>query len=364
VDGAVNGAVAATPAIDPDTVVYAGFWRRFAALFLDQLILGVAFYALFFIVLLMVGLGAGLEALAHADKDPPAWLAVAWLLPTLGYYLGAAFYYALQESSKHQATLGKRALGIKVTDDRGQRLRFAHALGRWFAASLSYLTLDIGFMMAGFTERKRALHDMVAGTLVVDQWAWTAHPERQQRGASGCLIAVIAAAILMVVVAVMGILAAIAIPAYQDYTLRANVSAAIAAGQALQPAIAEFRDQEGRCPVQDDGEAGLQPPEAYAGPKVERIDVGVLSDAADGDDGDDETATTPTSLDARWIHMSNTLKALEDKTHPERCGIEITLRGNPQLNGKRVWLEYDQAAQTWSCRSELPDPRLPASCRG
>ena len=56
-------------------------------------------------------------------------------------------------------------------------------------ASLSYLTLYIGFLMAAFTERKQALHDMVAGTLVVDRWAYTEHPELQRRGLGGCVIA-------------------------------------------------------------------------------------------------------------------------------------------------------------------------------
>lgn len=361
------------PAGAPDNdVVYAGFWRRFAALFIDQLILSVAFYIIAFVLILALGVSAGMGALEHADKDPPTWLAIAWLLLVLGYYVAAAFYYALQESSKHQATLGKRALGIKVTDDRGQRLTFAHAIGRWFAAALSYLTLYIGFAMAGFTERKRALHDMVASTLVVDRWAWTDHPERQQRGTSGCLVAVIVAVILFVLLGVAGILAAIAIPAYQDYTQRAQVSSAIQAGQALEPAIADFRDTEGRCPVQDEGEAELQPPEAYAGPHVERIDVGVLSADADDGSGDEEHDTadaTPTSLDARWLPLAEGSADSSDELKagakaPEHCGIEITLRGSPALNGKRVWLEYDHVARSWSCSSELRDTLLPPSCRG
>ena len=69
----------------------------------------------------------------------------------LFWLLIAPLYYSLMESSRLQATLGKRALGIKVTDDLGQRISFRHALGRWVCAALSYLTLDIGFAMAGFT---------------------------------------------------------------------------------------------------------------------------------------------------------------------------------------------------------------------
>jgi hypothetical protein len=73
------------------------------------------------------------------------------------------------------------AVGIKVTGEDGQRISFARGIGRFFALILSTLILYIGFIMAGFTDRKRALHDMICSTLVVDQWAFTAHPERQRR---------------------------------------------------------------------------------------------------------------------------------------------------------------------------------------
>jgi uncharacterized RDD family membrane protein YckC len=76
-------------------------------------------------------------------------------------------YDALQESSVHQATFGKRACGLRVTDLNGQRISFARATGRHFAEILSAITLFIGYMMAGWTERKQALHDIIAGTYVV-----------------------------------------------------------------------------------------------------------------------------------------------------------------------------------------------------
>ena len=69
-------------------------------------------------------------------------------------------------SSSYQATLGKMIFGMKVTDLSGNRLSFAHATGRHFAKWISSLTLCIGYIMVGFTERKQGLHDMIAGTLV------------------------------------------------------------------------------------------------------------------------------------------------------------------------------------------------------
>jgi uncharacterized RDD family membrane protein YckC len=56
--------------------------------------------------------------------------------------------------------------GLKVTDLNGQRISFERATGRHFAKWLSSLILFIGYIMAGFSERKQALHDLLAGTLV------------------------------------------------------------------------------------------------------------------------------------------------------------------------------------------------------
>jgi len=194
-------------------VVYAGFWKRWAALFLDQLIIGLPLGILFFFVSLGFTMSSG------GQPDP----ATAIMLQ-LGFYAvwipAALFYYAGLESSEAQATFGKRALGIKVTDLNGQRISFKHAVGRWFSAAVSYLSLYIGFAMAGFTQRKQALHDLMAGTLVVDRWAYTRYPERQQRGLGGCAI------VFMVVVfgslIAIPIFAAIMVSAFQDYARRAG----------------------------------------------------------------------------------------------------------------------------------------------
>jgi uncharacterized RDD family membrane protein YckC len=184
-------------------VVFAGFWRRWAALFLDQVIISIPLITVLFFVMLGMGLASG------SQPDPTRVIGLQ-----LGYYVvyltTALFYYASQESSEAQATFGKRALGIKVTDLQGQRIGFKQAAGRWFSAALSYMAMYIGFAMAGFTQRKQALHDLIAGTLVVDRWAYTRFPERQQRGLSiGSLVTI-------------PIIFAIAISQYQDYARRAK----------------------------------------------------------------------------------------------------------------------------------------------
>ena len=76
-------------------------------------------------------------------------------------------YFALLESSPKQATLGKMALGIKVTDLDGNRISFGRATGRFFAKIISGVILMIGYIMAAFTAKKQALHDIIASTLVI-----------------------------------------------------------------------------------------------------------------------------------------------------------------------------------------------------
>jgi uncharacterized RDD family membrane protein YckC len=82
-------------------------------------------------------------------------------------FFGIWLYFSLFESSRKQATLGKLALGIKIVGPDNTRISFGRATGRHFAKILSGLTLGVGYVMAGFTDKKQALHDMVASCYVV-----------------------------------------------------------------------------------------------------------------------------------------------------------------------------------------------------
>jgi uncharacterized RDD family membrane protein YckC len=87
-----------------------------------------------------------------------------------GFFLGVVapwLYEALMVSSSNEATLGKMALGLRVTDENGKRLTFTHATGRHFAKYLSALLLGAGYVVAAFTDRKQALHDLILKTYVV-----------------------------------------------------------------------------------------------------------------------------------------------------------------------------------------------------
>jgi uncharacterized RDD family membrane protein YckC len=202
--------------IDTQDVVQAGFLRRWVALFVDILILSSVYYAAFFALLM---LGFGLRA-GMGGRDFEAAMGGITLLAYPLYFLFASIYYAGFEASSMQATPGKLVLGIKVVDREGRRLSPAHALGRWVAASLSYLTVYVGFLMAAFTERKQALHDIVAGTQVVDRWAYTSQPEKQQRGTHGCVVAFAAVMGALMAIALLAI-AVSGVSAYREYGQRA-----------------------------------------------------------------------------------------------------------------------------------------------
>jgi uncharacterized RDD family membrane protein YckC len=142
-------------------VTYAGFWLRAAAYVVDSILLGLT------AGVLIIG-----PLMEHAGLSPDnPWILLTGssrqviavqLLMIMVFWL----YWATMESSPWQATVGKRIFGLVVVDLTGKRIRFARATGRYFAKVLSSLFF-IGFIMAAFTVRKQALHDMLASTLVV-----------------------------------------------------------------------------------------------------------------------------------------------------------------------------------------------------
>jgi uncharacterized RDD family membrane protein YckC len=152
------------------TRTYAGFWLRFLALVIDSFILGAISSALFIPLAAMTGLGAALRGI-HPDRepDPAVFVALLSYLPLLiGLgVLGKWLYYAYCESSEWQATPGKKVLNLVVTDLNGNRISFGRASGRFFAKYISAMTMLIGYVMAGFTEKRQALHDMIASCLVL-----------------------------------------------------------------------------------------------------------------------------------------------------------------------------------------------------
>ena len=142
--------------------VYAGFWRRFWALVIDTIILSLVLAAVAVPVMLWSGISLDSDVTDLTEWSDRAG-AIAYAADLLLWLL----YYALMESSPLQATLGKMALSIRVTDLAGQRISFLRAIGRNLAKIISGAILLIGYIMAAFTERKQALHDIIAQCLVV-----------------------------------------------------------------------------------------------------------------------------------------------------------------------------------------------------
>jgi len=152
---------------------YAGFWKRFLAHIIDQIVVGIAEGIVLIPLFLVVGIGAAGAGASEEFEGQEgmfmALLAGPILLAILIAVVGTWLYYALMESSRLQGTLGKMALSIKVTDLSGNRVTFGRATGRYFAKIVSSLILMIGYIMAGFTQQKQALHDIIAGCLVVNK---------------------------------------------------------------------------------------------------------------------------------------------------------------------------------------------------
>ncbi|MBL7818093.1 MAG: RDD family protein [Saprospiraceae bacterium] len=161
---------------------YAGFWERFGAAFLDGLLLAVVSF------LVLGAFGIGLTDLyqgAAKGEDPTELFGAKYYWASIVNLLINWYYFAQQESSVHQATLGKRALGLIVTDINDQRLSFQQASVRFWlkqlmtigsllgsalampelVTSVSFLAL-VNYLVQPFTARKQALHDMIAKTLV------------------------------------------------------------------------------------------------------------------------------------------------------------------------------------------------------
>jgi uncharacterized RDD family membrane protein YckC len=152
---------------------YAGFWLRFVAVIIDGLLLGaVQFIAIMPILGIMgIGLPTDIQSLESADETnmiPMVSQMMAMAGVTQIVFLTIqTLYYSFMESSKYQASIGKMVLGLKVTDVNGSPLDFTKALVRNLCKIISSMILMIGYLMAAFTEKKQALHDMIASTLVV-----------------------------------------------------------------------------------------------------------------------------------------------------------------------------------------------------
>lgn len=160
---------AATNAQRPDQIqgfkleqacLFAGFWYRTLALVIDTVITMVA--EVIIVLPLAFALGASMGGSSSETEIHSTGAALGYVVGILITWL----YFTISESSPWQATPGKKLLGLRVTDEGGNRIGFGRANGRYWSKILSALILCIGYIMVAFTEKKQGLHDKIAGTLV------------------------------------------------------------------------------------------------------------------------------------------------------------------------------------------------------
>ncbi len=152
-------------------ITYAGFWLRFVAWIFDEaMLVGSGFLILGRLASFarLSGIFSGFDPIDDVDN----WFATLGFGPTAFFFLFfiliSWLYHAAMESSPWQGTIGKRALGIIVTDTNGAKIDFWRATGRFFCRLVTdMIPLGIGYFVAGFTQRKQAVHDLLASTLVL-----------------------------------------------------------------------------------------------------------------------------------------------------------------------------------------------------
>jgi uncharacterized RDD family membrane protein YckC len=152
---------------------YAGFGKRFLARLIDGLVVAVIWYVVMTIIALAMGIDPQMtDRLVRQARETQS------IPPELGRLYAIMFgsmaaifvtYFALLECSPARGTLGKMALGIVVTDEQGQRISLGRAVGRSFGQLVSGCLCAVGYIMVAFTERQQGLHDMLAGTLVINK---------------------------------------------------------------------------------------------------------------------------------------------------------------------------------------------------
>ncbi|MDD3287535.1 MAG: RDD family protein [Alphaproteobacteria bacterium] len=146
---------------------YAGFWMRFFAITLDNMILFfiVGTICLFFGIVSGIGqvvvwpIAAGIT---EWSAEYSSGSSMAFKMTLISW-----LYFSLMESSRWQATFGKRLFGIYVTTEEGGRISFKRATARYFSKYISAFIFFVGFIMAAFTAKRQALHDIIAETLVL-----------------------------------------------------------------------------------------------------------------------------------------------------------------------------------------------------
>lgn len=285
-EAAIVGNPQALPVHRSAPALYAGFWRRVVAWVIDFVIVTVIAEGCILLLgiwllvsLALSGAGHGIAMTRLIDTSlQPLVVVIVWL------------YYAVCESSSWQATIGKLALGLRVTDGYGERIDFGRASGRHFGKYVSALIFGLGFLLAGWTVRKQALHDSMAGCCVVrrNELAVLRHqsasfiasvapvPERgaidgqRMRSPAVALLAIVGGCLLAV--PAVAIIASFAFSAWHGYDVRAEVSQGVESTARSRALVGEYIGERGTLPGSN-ADLGLPRPGAMQNRYVASIRV-------------------------------------------------------------------------------------------
>ena len=320
--------------------VYAGFWIRVGAYLIDYVILTIAGFIAMFLLGLALGVFTGVPSAGSGIGLFFAWLLAPWL------------YAALFESGPRQATLGKQAVNLKVTDLEGNRISFGRATGRYFAEWINGLTLGIGYVMTAFTAKRQSLHDMIAGTIVVraDLEPVAIAGAGPAKPVAGWQIALI---IIAATVPMFGMIAAIAIPAYQDYTIRTQVAEGLTLASDLKAAVVEHTALTGAWPVnlEDAGYASAAELAANESRYVDSFDI---------------SKGTITIIYGRDAHQRIQYATLSLRPYVDRNGDVVWQCGKASRpDGAYINSggEIEDGTDSDPGETDMSDKYMPASCR-
>jgi uncharacterized RDD family membrane protein YckC len=231
-------------------LIYAGFRIRFLANFLDILALLACMILLLFVLAGLIAL-TGNDSIVHHSLATPLFYGSIIVI--------SAAYYVLLEAGPRSATLGKRWLNLKVTDRHGNQLTVMRALWRLAAHLFSYLPFFLGFLIQPFTPRKQALHDMLAGTIVL----------REHQSKKIPLPATLLVLFIALMVPVLAFITTAGVPVFQQYILNVQLGKGLKIGAQATQAVARFYLANGRVPAVI-GEAGGH---VSSSPHVSGVDI-------------------------------------------------------------------------------------------
>ena len=215
---------------NPAILIYAGFWVRFLAAFLDILVLGACVILFVFAIAALIAY-SGRESLLYDRLALPLFYGVIIFI-TVSYYI-------LMESGESAATLGKRWMNIKIIDTTGNQLTITRALARLIFRMLSFVLLTIGFLIQPFTTSKQTLHDLLARTVVV----------RANENHKISIMATLLVLFMALMVPVLAIFSTAGLPVFQQRIQKVQMNHGIRAGKEASLAVALFYRNNGRVPA-------------------------------------------------------------------------------------------------------------------